>query len=184
MIRDKLDADTKDLKIISMFMKNPFSSQSIIAKELKLTQPSINLRIQKLKKNGLLNFHAGLDYSKLKLFLSRVDFTAKDPNKVLNRLRNCSFFVNGFIMSGKNNVSIFVVTDELRKSDDIVNENLRNDSEISDINVNLVVSTANEFLFKINLLNEIHPEICYEKDSCEKCKLTKEAKPSLKVLSD
>ena len=106
MIKKRLGLDDKDIKIVDWMMNETGISQGEIAKRLKLSQPSINLRIQKLMKRGIINSNVGMSFNRSNLFLTRVDLTSKDPNMFLEKLKSCSFFVNGFIMSGKNNVSI------------------------------------------------------------------------------
>ena len=169
MIAEKLGLDTRDLKIISWFMQNPNISQNEIAERLKLSQPSVNARIKKLKDKAVLNVNVGVEFNKSNLFLARVDFTAKDPHNTLERLRNCTYFVNGFIMSGKNNVSIFIVNSDLRKIESIINEQLRGDQQVSDINVNIVVSTAKDFVFGLRFDPDCTPERCKRIEGCIEC---------------
>lgn len=169
MIAEKLGLDERDLKIISWFMKDPNISQNEIAERLKLSQPSVNARIKKLKDKAVLNLNVGVEFNKSNLFLSRVDFTAKDPHHVLQRLKNCTYFVNGFIMSGKNNVSIFIVNSDLRKIETIINEQLRGDDQISDINVSIVVSTAKDFIFGLNFDPDCTPDRCKDLKGCVEC---------------
>ncbi|MBI5392665.1 winged helix-turn-helix transcriptional regulator [Candidatus Woesearchaeota archaeon] len=169
MLKERLGVDDKDIKILTFFMKDPFISQNEIAEKLKLSQPSINARIQKLKTKGVLNFDTGMSFSKTNLFLSRVDFTATNPNSTLEFLRKCAFFVNGFVISGKNNVSVFFINESLQKADEIINEYLRTNATISDINVSFVVSATNDFLFKIDL-ETIATDKCYKLNSCAECK--------------
>lgn len=170
MIKEKLGLDDKDVKIISMFMKNPEVSQNEIAAELQLSQPSINVRTQKLKKKGVLNTEIGISFEKTSLFLSRVDFTSNNANIMLKELKKCPFFVNGFVMSGKNNVSVYLVNEDLRKIDEVINKHIRNNEQASDINVSMVVSSANDFLFKLDLEQEIdEKDKCYKLDSCQSC---------------
>lgn len=169
MINDKLGLDDKDVVIMSLFMGDPEISQAKIAKQLHISQPSINFRVQRLKKKGVLSFNVGTDFNKSNLFLARVDFTASDANEVLNRLSSCSFFVNGFIMAGKHNVSVFLVHEDLRKIEAIINDHLRSDNQISDINVNIVVSSKKDFLLKMDLSKEFSQERCKNINSCKAC---------------
>ncbi|MBS3149109.1 Lrp/AsnC family transcriptional regulator [Candidatus Woesearchaeota archaeon] len=169
MINDKLGLDEKDVIIMSLFMQNPEISQAEIANKLNISQPSINFRVQRLKKKGVLSFDVGTDFNKSNLFLARVDFTASDANEILNRLSSCSFFVNGFIMAGKHNVSVFLVHEDLRKIEAIINDHLRSDNQISDINVNIVVSSMKDFLLKMNLDKELSQERCRNINSCKTC---------------
>ena len=174
MLHEKLGIDDRDAKIISWYMEDPFISQLEVAKRLKLSQPSVNVRIQKLLKKGILKFNVGMDFNRSNLFLTRVDFTSKDPHMTLERLKPCSFFVNGFILSGKNNLSVLLVNEDLKKLDEIINEYIRSDPDVSDINVNVVVSSARDFLFSVNLNHELTPRQCLQLNACKDCeKLTK-----------
>jgi len=173
MLLEKLGMDEKDLRIVSWFMEDPYISQNEIANRLHLSQPSINIRVNRLKREGVLNHNVGINLNKSGLFLVRVDFTAENASRVLDRLGSCSFFVNGFVMSGKHNASMFLVNEDLKKIDAILNQHLRSDKSVSDINVNVVVSSTNDFIFKINLDKEMYHEKCLEKD-CEYCELKKD----------
>ncbi len=170
MLSESLNLDQKDMKIVSWVMKNPFISQTEIAEKLNLSQPSVNARLKKLKQSGVLHIDAGMNLKGSKLVLARIDFTAKNADSVFQRMKLCPYFVNGFAMAGKNNVSIFIVHEDLKKIDEIVTDNLRNDSDISDISINVVVDSVNDFLFKINLEKEIDdPKHCYKKNACNEC---------------
>ncbi|NTV24041.1 MAG: winged helix-turn-helix transcriptional regulator, partial [Nanoarchaeota archaeon] len=72
MITEKLGLDEKDVKLISLMMDDPQISQSEIAEKLSLSQPSVFVRLQKLRKKGLIESTFGLSFSKTGLFVSRV----------------------------------------------------------------------------------------------------------------
>ena len=169
MINEKLNLDEKDVTVVSLFMQNPHISQAEIASKLNISQPSVNFRVQRLKKKGILTFNVGTEFNRSNLFLARVDFTASDANEILDRLNACSFFVNGFIMSGKHNVSVFFVHENLRKIETIINDHLRSDPSISDINVNIVVSSQKDFLLQMDLGKESSQEKCRNLSSCKIC---------------
>jgi len=170
MIHKDLDMDEKDVRIINQYMKNPMVSQSEIAEKLALSQPSVFMRVQKLKKRGLLDQQMGINYNKAKLFLSRVDFTCKNPNKVLEELKKCPFFVNGFIISGENNVSVMLVHKDLKKIDDVVSNHIRSKDSVSNIRMNLIVSAAKDYILQMDLEHEINPrETCSEVGGCGSC---------------
>jgi len=169
---EKLNLDDKDTKILSFFMENPFMSQSEIASNLKLSQPSVNYRIQKLKEKGILNISAGVDFSKTGLVLARVDFTAKNSQKLFQDIKHCAFFVHGFVLSGKNNVSVYFINESLEKIEEIVADNLRSNPDVSDINVNVVVNSVNQFLFKLPLEpHKMHAK-CFKPNACATCEQT------------
>src|SRR3989344_1306484 len=169
MISDKLDLDDKDIHILSYYMENPMMSQNDIAEKLKLSQPSVFVRIQKLKKKGFLNYNIGIDFNKTNLFLARVDLTAKDPVGLLSEMKKCPFFVNGYVLSGENNISLMLVHEDLKKIDDIVNTHLRNLPGTSNLKMNIVVSSAKDYVFQIDLRRELEPDAPCAAGECKRC---------------
>jgi DNA-binding Lrp family transcriptional regulator len=172
MIMNKLGIDQKDAKIISYFSANPSITQKEISKRLGITQPSVNMRIQNLVSRGILKFQVGVDFKAGGLYLARVDFTSRNANNTIEKLRSCTFFVNGFMMSGKNNVSVFLVAENLRKIDEIVKERIKSNPENSDVTTNIVVSSVREFPVTINLEPEFSSKKkqCCGPETCGKCR--------------
>ncbi len=173
MIMEKLGIDEKDARIINLFVSNPRITQKEIARHLGVTQPSVNARIRSLLRRGIMKFHAGVCLRNSGLYLARVDFTAKNASSVLEKIRNCTFFVNGFIMSGKNNVSVFLVGENLSKINEIVRDVIKKDSEVSDVSVNLVVSGASDYPVKINFSHELElmdSKCPHNNEVCRKCR--------------
>jgi len=169
MFKEKLNLNDRDIQIMELVMANPNISQAQIAEKLKLSQPSINSRLKKLKAKGVLAHNIGVDLNKANLFLARVDFTAKDANKIFQGLKNCPYFVNGFTMSGKNNASVFFISEDLKKIDQIVNDELRIHDQVSDINVNVVVNTVNDFIFQPNFIKNNKNKYCGKQTKCDVC---------------
>ena len=172
MIKEKLGLDDKDIKIISYYMENPMISQSEIAEKLKLSQPSVFVRIQKLKKKGLLDYKIGINFNKTKLFLCRVDLTARSPNSLLEDMKKCPFFVNGFVIAGENNVSLMFVHEDLKKIDQIINTHLRVLNSVTNIKINVIVSSLKDYIFQMDLTAENEEGVqCNVEGGCEHCKL-------------
>ncbi len=172
MLKEKLGLDDKDVTILNTFMKNPEVSQSELAKALKLSQPSVNARVQKLKTQGLLSEQYGIDTNKADMSLVRVDCTAANAKELLAHLNQCSFFVNGFTLSGVHNVSMFIVAHSLKKIESIVDKHLRANPTVKNIEMSVVVSATNPFICQIDLEKEQH-ESCQNPGSCETCRLNK-----------
>lgn len=168
MLKDKLGIDDKDGRLLSLVMKDPSVSQQELAKALDLSQPSVNARLRKLKERGILVQVAGLDVKSAGVSLARVDFTCSDADEVLSILKQCSFFVNGFVMSGTRNVSVFLVGEDLRKVEHIVNRYLRLSPKVSGIEISVVVNTAKEFVCSVDIDKE-HSEPCADPASCKDC---------------
>jgi Lrp/AsnC family transcriptional regulator, leucine-responsive regulatory protein len=168
MIKNALNIDDKDAMIIQLYMDDPDVSQKVIADKLKLSQPSVFVRVQKLKTKGLIYTRTGINFSKTKLFMARIDLTSKDPNGLLNEVKKCPYFVNGFIVSGENNVSVMLAHESLQKIDEIVNKHMRSKDNVSNVKLNIIVSTAKDYLFQMNLnLNE--DKNCLNNENCDDC---------------
>lgn len=177
MLTEKMDIDKRDVEILNLYMANPNISQADVAKELKLSQPSINARIAKLRQKGILNVNAGIDFNRSNLVMARVDFTCNKPDELLERVSNCTFFVNAFVTSGKHNISILFVCEELNKVEEIVKTHLRSDESVSNINTSLMLKSHKDFLFNLDLSTEKKSAHCYNAGGCEYCRNKKGFKP-------
>ncbi|MBD3209744.1 Lrp/AsnC family transcriptional regulator [Candidatus Woesearchaeota archaeon] len=173
MLRDKLHVDDKDVTLLSAVMRDPDISQQVLADQLKLSQPSINVRLHKLKDKGILARVAGIDAKRSGLALARVDFTCTDAEQLLSIFQHCSFFVNGFVMSGTRNVCVFLIGEDLRKVEHIVNRYLRANPRVHHVELSVVVNTAKEFVCAIDLKRE-HSEPCADPESCKDCTVLRE----------
>ncbi len=168
-LKDKLGLDDKDLIIMSYLMKNHSISQSELASVLKLSQPSVNMRLHKLKQRGVLSQQFGINGKKINLAMARVDFTCRDADEVLNSLKKCPFFINGFQMSGVRNASVLLLGENLKKTEQIIKQHIRSNKSISNIDVNIIVNVAKDFVFTINLEEE-RKHHCSETD-CSNCRI-------------
>jgi len=166
MIRERLGLDDRDLQILSWHMQNSNIPQQEIASRLKLSQPSVNVRIQKLKDRGILHQHSGINFNKTNLFLVRVDFVAKNASATLTRMKACPFFVNGFVMAGEKNASGYIINDSLQKVDEIINHHLRNDDSVSSIVSNVVVSSIKDHIITVDVNAEINQAECIDSGNC------------------
>lgn len=167
MIKDVLNLDDRDIKIITWFNQDPYVSQQEIASRLGLSQPSVNVRINKLKNRGLIKVKIGFDFNKVNLMLAKIDLVAKNAEELLTNLEKCPYFVNGFIVSGQKNVTIFISAENLKKIDDIVNSHLRENPDIQDVSMNIIVSSKKDFIFAIDVTAK-NPDCAHIKN-CGHC---------------
>lgn len=174
MITETLNIDEKDVKIISTFMQNPEVSQTELAEKLKISQPSVNARIHKLKNKGVLAFSSGIEFNKAKLYMATVHFTAANADEVLDKLKACPHFINGFVMSGKQNVCILVAAHALKKIETIINSHLRNNKDVTDISMSVVISSAKPYVFQMDIIGA-NKESCKDVNSCN-CEHVKQHK--------
>jgi len=151
MIKEKLKLDDRDDIIIQMLQKNPQTSQEDIAKRLKLSQPSVWARIRNLKQRGVISNIVGMDFKTVDLHLAKVDVSATDTQAVIDEFKDCPYFLNALITSGKHNVCLLFTGTDLKNIEGMVNHHLRGNPKVKDIEMNIVISTAKNFVMPLNI---------------------------------
>ena len=169
MVRqDRLDE--KDRHIISLLVKNPEASQSYIATQVNLSQPSVGARIQRLKENGAVAFLVGMNYKRIGLHLAKVDITARNAGKVLKRMQGCPWFLNALIVSGTHNLCLLLVGEDISSLEALVENHVRHDPEVERAIFRVVTSTSNDMVIPVELAlkkNDIPP--CGTPCNCANC---------------
>ena len=148
---EKLGLDDRDNTILSLVQKNPNIPQEEIAKKIKLSQPSVGARIKKLKQKGILHAVNGVNFRIVDLSLAKIDVNATDTTAIINEFKDCQFFVNALITSGRHNLSLLFMATDLKRLEGIVNYHLRGNPKIKDIELDIVISTAKDFVLPLNI---------------------------------
>jgi len=148
---EKLGLDDRDNTILSLVQKNPNIPQEEIAKKIKLSQPSVGARIKKLKQKGILHAVNGVNFRIVDLSLAKIDVNATDTTAIINEFKDCPFFVNALITSGRHNLSLLFMATDLKRLEGIVNYHLRGNPKIKDIELDIVISTAKDFVLPLNI---------------------------------
>ena len=148
---EKLGLDDRDNTILSLLQKNPQISQDEIAKKIKLSQPSVGARIKKLHDKGILYNINGINFRVVDLALAKVDVNATDTAAVISEFKDCPFFLNALITSGKYNLCLLFTATDLKRMEGIVNYHLRGNPKVKDIQMNIVISTAKDFVIPMNI---------------------------------
>ncbi len=151
MFRERLNLDERDAIIISKLQKDPFASQDELAKELKLSQPSISARIRKLREQGVIHHLVGMNLKKLELPMAKIDISTTETNSLIKEFEHCPFFLNGFVTSGKHNLCLLFVAKDLQTLEGIVNYHLRCHPKVKDIEMNVIITSAKDFVMPLNL---------------------------------
>jgi DNA-binding Lrp family transcriptional regulator len=169
--------DKKDRKIISMFAKNPNVSQEEIAKTVNLSQPSIAMRIKKLREGGALETQTGINPLKMGLYMAKVDISSNAPSDILNMFKNCPYFANGFSISGERNLCLFFVSESIATLEAIVNGHIRPNKSVTDVDFNIVISYQKDFIVPSILTPELtDTPPCGVLIQCKNCQSFKEGK--------
>ncbi|MEA3488554.1 MAG: Lrp/AsnC family transcriptional regulator [Euryarchaeota archaeon] len=147
----KLKLDEKDKKIIALVLNNPKSSQKEIGDEVKLSQPSVASRLKRLRERGFVEDLTGMNLTKVGLYIAKVDITANNSAKIINTFKDCPFFLNALITSGKTNMCLFFVSENVATLEAIVNYHLRVHPGVQSIDFNIVISSAKEVVMPVTM---------------------------------
>ena len=163
--------DGKDKMIISMYGKDPDISQEEIAKAIKLSQPSVAIRIKKLRENGALETQTGINPLKMGLYMAKVDISSNNPSEILAMFNNCPYFANGFSISGSKNLCLFFVSENISTLEAIVNGHLRPNKSVTEVDFNIVINTEKEYIIPTVLTtNQVDKPPCGVLIDCKDCR--------------
>jgi len=163
-----LTLDETDRKIISILAENPELSQSEIGYLLKISQPAVGARIHRLKKQGAIAHQVGVNLRKAKLGIAKIDVSTNNSAKILEIFEKCPLFLNGFVTSGKHNLCLFLLFEDLASLNACLECHLRGNPLVSDAELCVVVSSVRDVIFPVKLIRrkmEIPP--CSEE--CTEC---------------
>jgi DNA-binding Lrp family transcriptional regulator len=144
--------DEKDRKIITLLHDNNDISQEEIAQKVHLSQPSVAIRLKKLKDRGILNYIMGVNLNKVGIYVAMVFVRTTNTTKILNMFRNCPFFLNGFVISGEKNLMLLMAGEDLASLESIIDERLRPDKDVQSADFNIVISSIKDFIMSIKLI--------------------------------
>jgi len=161
--------DRKDLAIISLYSQNPNISQEEIAKKLGISQPAVAMRIRRLTSTGILSKQVGLDLFKAGLHLAKVDVTTTSTSKVLRAFKGCPYFLNGLVTSGRNNLCLFFVAEDIATLEAIVDNHLRANKDVQSVDFNIVISSAHSVIAPIRIYGKADRQPCEAAVECHKC---------------
>jgi DNA-binding Lrp family transcriptional regulator len=150
-MREFLDLDKRDRKILSLLEKTPEMSQNDMAERLKISQPSVSARVHKLKQKGALSHVVGMNLKKVNLYMAKVDVAAKNTSSVLDIFKDCPYFLNGLIVSGEHNLCLFFVGEDIATLEAIVDGHLRNNPAVSSARVSIVIAPVKDLILPVRM---------------------------------
>jgi len=124
--------DDIDKKILLLLSQDPEISQIHIGECLGISQPAVSARIQKLKETGVLTYLIGADVKRAQLFLAKIDIVTANTEHVLNLLNKCPLYLNSFLTSGRYNLTILFIGENIRSIMSCVDSYLRPDPIIKE----------------------------------------------------
>jgi DNA-binding Lrp family transcriptional regulator len=170
MANSNITLDKKDRTILSLTYSNQDISQEEMAKKLHISQPSVAARIKKLKNSGLIEQIIGVNLNKVGLKVAMVRVATTNTEKVLNMFRDCPFFLNGFIISGKENLVLLLVGDDMASLESIIDSHIRPDKDVKSVDFNVIITSIKDFVIPINMPTEaLNNPPCGLDHKCEEC---------------
>jgi len=153
MTRKSIELDEKDRKIITMLHNNQDISQEEIAKKINLSQPSVAIRLKKLKEKGIIDQIIGVNLNKVGIYVAMVKVRTTNSTKILNMFRKCPFFLNGFVISGEKNLMLLFAGEDLASLESIIDERLRPDEDVQSADFNIIISSIKDFIMPIKMID-------------------------------
>ncbi|MDQ1281172.1 MAG: Lrp/AsnC family transcriptional regulator, leucine-responsive regulatory protein [Thermoproteota archaeon] len=164
------DTNIVDKRILHLLSENSEISQIELADRLKISQPAVSARIRKLKEKGALAYLVGTDIKKAQLFLAKIDISTNDAEHLLETMNKCPMYLNSFLTSGRYNLTIFLIGENMRSIMSCTDSHLRHNPLIMDMEFNLVVTPSRDFIVPINPILE-KKEITPCEKRCKNCNL-------------
>jgi DNA-binding Lrp family transcriptional regulator len=141
--------DEVDKKILWFLSQNPQASQAELSEQLKISQPAVSARIRKLEENGSLARLVGTDVKKAQLFLAKVEISTNNVERVVKFLESCPLYLNSFLTSGKHNMTILLVGENIRSIMSCVDSHMRSGMQARNMEFDLIVTPIRPLIIPI-----------------------------------
>jgi Lrp/AsnC family transcriptional regulator, leucine-responsive regulatory protein len=170
MTNSNISLDRKDRIILSLTYDDQEISQEQMAKKLHISQPSVAARIKKLKDRGLIEQNLGVNLNKVGLKVAMVRLSTTNTEKILDMFSDCPFFLNGFIISGKDNLVLLLVGDDMSSLESIIDSHIRPDKDVQSVDFDVIITSIKDFVIPINMpIEALNNPPCGLDHKCEEC---------------
>jgi DNA-binding Lrp family transcriptional regulator len=169
-MREFLDLDKRDREILSLLERNPEMSQNDMAEKLKISQPSVSARVHKLKQKGALAHVVGMNLKNVNLYMAKVDVIASNTTSILDIFKDCPYFLNGLIVSGKHNLCLFFIGEDIATLEAIVDGHLRSNPLVKSAEVSIVITTMKDLVLPVKMsFDSSNTPPCGHGCNCKEC---------------
>lgn len=169
---ENIKVDDIDIKILKLIQEDPSMTHSNIAKIINKSQPTVGMRLKKLKDAGILQIQSGINFKNADMYLVMANLKVKNASRILEIAKTCPFMLNAFKLSGEYNVSILLSSRNIRQLYDVINHHFRANSEVQKVSMDLIIEFAKDFILPLTFESEtLIPSL--EKGcgtNCEYCK--------------
>ena len=153
MLSENFSLDKIDEKIVELIQKDPNIPHTQIAKKIHRSQPTVGNRIKRLEESGVLQYQAGLNLKKLDYYFGRVEVETTNPSSLIQIVKGCPHMVYAIRLSGLNNFEVIVTSKRLKQLDEIINIHFRNNPEIINVSMEIIVDIFYDFIFPFEIKN-------------------------------
>lgn len=130
MAKNDLDIDEVDREIIKTLMKNPYAKHVDIANAVDMSQPTVGLRLNKLKEKGLLQKKWGVNLNDIDGILVKIDASVIDAQRTKEEIKEVKGLVNAWRSTGESNLFVLYYGKNLREVDSFINRHLRKNGRV------------------------------------------------------
>jgi Lrp/AsnC family leucine-responsive transcriptional regulator len=110
------------------------------------------MRIKKLKERGVMSYLVGMNLNKLGIYVAIVTVRTTNTTKILHMFRDCPFFLNGFVVSGKENLMLFFAGEDLASLESMIDCRIRPDEDVQSADFTIVISSIKDFVMPIKII--------------------------------
>lgn len=169
---ETLRVDDIDIKIINLIQEDPSMTHSNIAKIINKSQPTVGMRVKKLKDSGILQIQAGINFKNSEIYLVMANLKVKTADSIVEIAKTCPFMLNAFKLSGEYNVSILLASRSIKQLYEVVSHHFRANSEVQKVSMDLIIEFANDFILPMTFDYEtlIPPLKSAYGTNCKYCK--------------
>ncbi len=132
--------DETDRAILGLLSDNPNISQAELSEHLRISQPAVSLRMRKLEQKGVLTHIVGTDIKKAELFLAKVELSTNNVEGVLKAIERCPLYLNGFLTSGRHNMTFLLIGENVRSIMSCIDSRLRQTLPVRNLEFDLIVT--------------------------------------------
>lgn len=151
LIRNLFKLDKIDMTILSGLQKHPEATCTEIAKKVDKSQPTVGIRIKRLKEKGLLKKMYGIDFRNVNLVLAHVSIQTSDIYQLTKRINVNIGKLLVWSTSGKYNLNLLICGENVKYIGNMVNTLFKNEKCIKLIKFEIINDLLTEFILPLKM---------------------------------
>lgn len=144
--------DEIDKQIVEILQQKPNTTYTTIAKKVHRSQPTVGQRIKRLEDSGFISYRIGMNLKDIDMYYAKVEIKIKNSESIAPIIKECPHVLRVFELSGTNNFEFIIISDHLKDLDKIVNFHFRNNPDITNVKMEIILDVYNDFIVPIDLV--------------------------------